>query len=243
MEQIDNIHIENIKFTKYFSSVVSYPKTLSDLQLFLENVDKLKIVKGYNINKVLTMDSNSLDVLFIIIIISNKIINKLVANIVFNTYGSILKNIFKPEDDLKNQKIIDKINNDIYDYYINYFDANIDTIHVKDVDTLETYLENKILKDECGKILEELDCDIVSLINKLKDQIKIASVDVSKYSSIIINESSAPMKMFLSIIFNDNCNESLSLEVLNRLKQHFDDNYLNITDCTDIDSYICSFYQ
>ena len=129
----DDRQIININEADWFQTLDYCPKTLNQMKLFIEIMDRMKILKSYNLDLIVIMDHRRLNILFALLKITNKF---------FDGYSDQLtKKILKPRfmklfDTDKHSIILDQLIQDsdgvITDYvslkYPNISSNNLETI-------------------------------------------------------------------------------------------------------------------
>ncbi len=83
------------------------------MNLFLSFVDRLKILEYFHIRKIGTLSSRQLDIIYVILRLSNKIYDSYLSHIVMNIYLSCIRDMVKCYDISNYDLLFDQLTNDM----------------------------------------------------------------------------------------------------------------------------------
>lgn len=238
-DEIDDLQLKNIKQADWFKTMEHYPKTVGQMKLLVSIVDKIGIFDNFDLVKTSEMNSNELNIIYAILRIMNKLFNIYLDYVVKNIFMDSLKDIFICSHLTYYDLFFDQLTQDTYHFVcsmikLQYPDMNENIIKNKFNDYLKMTFQKTFYKN----IIKKLEYTIDDIFYKENEKLFISIInDFISYTSDTLSETYETMKIFLKKLFDTNCSEEITNEIINALKKHINLKNLFQESCMEIDIY------
>lgn len=233
--------LENIEFTNWFKTLEMYPKTVSEFSLLVKMVDRIGIFHDHDVTPIRCMDAEKLDIIYVVLKITNKIFNNYLSHVVENVFVYNLCEIFKCSDLIYHEMFIEQLTQDVDDFVCtsiqNYFQkSNSPEIieetlisHLKQIFSQPFYLNifDKLGYNCDSHFYEENRAVITEIINEYLD-----------YTNTELTETYTTMKYFIDMVFDSDSDPSKIQEIIATLENLIDVHELLTGDSSlEFDAY------
>jgi len=235
----NNILIKHIEQANWFRSMDHYPKTVDHLKLLISIVDRIGVFNNFELAKTSDMNKQSLNIMYAILRITNKVFNKYSDYVVKKIFVDQLKQLFKPTPSDTYDFFMDQLIQDI-DYFVSliikshYPKLDINYISGKFITYLQTTFKNSFYM----QIVKKLNYDIDDVFYIKYDQlIKKIIKDFVRHTISTLHDTYDTMIIFLGKIFDHQCSDRMIHQIIVALKKYIDLDSLFKEQCMEIDVY------
>lgn len=232
--------IKNIEKTIWFRTINYYPKTMDDIKLLFMIVDKINIFHEYDLSMISEMNEKSLDIIYAILRITNKIFTKysehVVKKIFVNKFKKLLiekYNVTKNLSFLMDQMIQD------FEHFVSiivkkYRIFTQDTIKYELTKYIKNTFSNRFYKNCIKKLSSNIETDFYLKHDLIIDQI---TKDFISYTEENITSIYITMRFLLDNIFSNHNNVDQMDEIKNTLNKYINLDELFMENCMELDIY------
>ncbi|AYV85392.1 MAG: putative ORFan [Satyrvirus sp.] len=220
----NEIIIQNMDQTVWFKTLDNYPKNIESIKLLVSIVDKIGIMDRYDILLVASMDSDRLDILYVVLRIMYKIFDLYLNCVVKKIFIDNLKEIFKYSHITYHDLFFDQLMQDI-DHFVCYVvkmyypEIKRDVIVAEFVEYLKLTFKKSFYQISIKKLSYNIGDNFFE-----KNQKSFISIieDFLKYTSVTLSDTYSTMKIFLDKIFNMDCPMNEIVGIKSVLDKYFD---------------------
>ena len=228
--QIINIS-QSIFFTNSDTSADYCPKTVDEMKLFFDIVDKTNIMNNYDLEKLINFSAMQLDALYTILRLVNKISNKFIEYAIKKIFMVNLSEIIC---ELQSNECLQDQMTECMDFFIcdtiKKQGINMD-VHATFINYM-SYLE-KILKDNFfSSILKNTDSLILDNENKIRMMVN----DFVLCAKSNLEETNETLKSFLTSVMTDSSMDQIN-NIMISISNHFELDKLYNEECMEIEIY------
>ena len=216
----------NIYKAEWFQTVTYCPRTLGQMKLFIEMVDKMKILKQYNLDLVVVMDNRRLNIIFALIKITNFFYHKFNYLLIKNILKPYYVRIFKID---KHSINMDQLIQDssIIEYIMTVF-PEIDSFNITEI--LLTNLRQSLKSDFFKKTSLSDSLSNISIFRELSDEIVT-------YTIKSVRDIHTTMGVFLLDVFNEDIEDNRIDQIIGLILNNMNFEKILYNQCTDIAMY------
>jgi hypothetical protein len=217
--------IINIREAEWFQTMDYCPSTLNQLKIFIDVMDRMQILKPYNLDLVVVMDRRRLDIIFALLKITNKF---------FNGYNEqLIRKILKPHlmkifDIDKHSILMDQLIQDSESVITNYvttsYSSNLSPPGLESI--LSLHLKQVLEGDFYKKAFVTYPISITDMVS-----------DIVSYTIKSMKDIYITIHVFLSDVFSDDTEENRIDQLIGLILNNMNFEKILYDDCADIDMY------
>ena len=238
-ETFDDAKIKNISKAIWLCTMEHYPKTVGHMKLLISIVDKIGIFNKFNLAETSAMTAPKLNILYAILRITNKLFNGYLDYVVKKIFRDGLKEIFICTNLTYYDLFLDQLTQDI-DHFVcsiikthclNFTEQLIKTKMVE-------YFRSTFRKTFYENIMKKLSYDVGKNFYKNNNELfQTMTLEFITYTRETLTDTYDTMKIFLEIIFSNECSDQMLNEITSALEKHIDLKSLFDENCLEIDVY------
>jgi len=216
--------IINIHEAEWFQTMDYCPSTLNHMKIFIDIVDRMQILKPYNLDLMVVMDRRRLDIIFALLKITNKF---------FNGYNEqLIRKILKPHfikifDIDKHSILMDQLIQDSESVITDYVSTSYPNLSTSGLESiLSLHLKQTLEGDFYKKALVAYPISITNMVS-----------DVITYTIKSMKDIHVTIHVFLSDVFSEDTEENRIDQLIGLILNNMNFEKILYDDCADIDMY------
>lgn len=223
---VNDRDIINIHEAEWFQTLDCCPSTLNQMKTFIDIMDRMQIMKPYNLDLMAVMDRRRLDIIFALLKITNKF---------FNGYNEqLIRKILKPHlmkifDIDKHSILMDQLIQDsesvITSYVTTSYPSHFSTSGLESI--LSSHLKQALDGDFYKKAY------VVHHVSSIDSMVS----DIILYTIKSMKDIHVTVHVFLSDVFSEDTEDNRIDQLIGLILNNMNFEKILHDDCADIDMY------